>query len=565
MTIDNLSFHNNIENKNDAPCLINCGQGVSVLYKERYLYSKYNPEKAIKNIISNIQITDDSLVLIFSPALWIGLQDLLQKLGNNCKIVAFEFDKNLYDFSIQHLKEEFSNRITFFNSENQFEFIHFIQSEHFKKVIKIVFSAGVNFFKQQYEELFDLTESIVNQFWKNRLTLIKFGRLFSKNIFKNLIYLPHSIPIQNFYNSIEKTILVLGAGESLNITINQLKKIDRDNFFIIAVDAALNLLLKNKIIPDAVVAVESQIAIQKAYIGLPKNSKTLLICDLVSRHNIPKIVNGKTTFFISNFANITFFDKLKSFDILPNMIQPLGSVGLVAMKIALLFRNSAKTKILFSGLDFAYTCGITHAKETMSHIQSLISTTKLKSIYNIDAAFSTGTNFVNSKNNQKMITTISLQNYANLFIDLFLDEENIFDLRSSGIDLKFNDTDIQKLKNKNSYSKNSDLQKQLFTNQDLNIIQQKKENILNFIQNEINDLSILKDILINGENSSLRQKLIPLPIQINNIIKDKEYLFIHFPDAFGKTNMQSFYNRLKIEIMFFLKELKISKSKLEKL
>ena len=60
----------------------------------------------------------------------------------------------------------------------------------------------------------------------------------------------------------------------------------------------------------------------------------------------------------------------------------------------------------------------------MAHNNQLISTTKLKSIYNIDTAFSQGTSFVNSKDNSKMITTIPLKNYSLLFTDSFKDEKN---------------------------------------------------------------------------------------------------------------------------------------------
>ena len=123
-----------------------------------------------------------------------------------------------------------------------------------------------------------------------------------------------------------------------------------------------------------------------------------------------------------------FLDTLSSKNILPPTIKPLGSVGLVAMDIALKLRKNDNIKIFFSGLDFSYSVGISHAKNTMAHNNQLISTTKLKSIYNIDAAFSQGTSFVNSKDNSKMITTIALKNYSLLFTDSFKDEKNIFDI-----------------------------------------------------------------------------------------------------------------------------------------
>lgn len=555
----------NEDSKTDAPCLIECGQGVSVLYKDRYLYSKYAPSKAINNLIENLTISDNSIVLIFSPALWLGIEWLIEKLPQTSKIVAIEFDNNLYNFSTENLPQKYKNEIPFFNESTKNDFLLELQKGHYKKVIPIEFSAGTIFNKEKYNNFFSITQSIVDQNLKNKLTLIKFGRLYSKNIFKNLRLIPSSIPFKNLFNQITKPILVLGAGESLNQTIEKIKGKEK-SFFILSVDAALNSILANNIQPDAIVAVESQIAIEKAYIGKSINSKIPIFCDLVGRPHIPEIINGPISFFISKYASMKFLDTLSSKNILPPTIKPLGSVGLVAMDIALKLRKNDSIKIFFSGLDFSYSVGISHAKNTMAHNNQLISTTKLKSIYNIDAAFSQGTSFVNSKDNSKMITTIALKNYSLLFTDLFKNEKNIFDIGLKGIDLGFKKVFLSEqffLEAEENQNDRNNFSELLFSNKP----EQKnkvllKEIIYEFLSKELNQLFVLKDILSNGEKSSYRDNNISLLEQIQNIIQEREYLFIHFPDAYGKTNIQSFLNRIKIETDFFIKEISIAKKSL---
>lgn len=555
----------NEDSKTDAPCLIECGQGVSVLYKDRYLYSKYAPSKAINNLIENLTISDNSIVLIFSPALWLGIEWLIEKLPQTSKIVAIEFDNNLYNFSTEKLPQKYKNKIPFFNESTKNDFLLELQKGHYKKVIPIEFSAGTIFNKEKYNNFFSITQSIVDQNLKNKLTLIKFGRLYSKNIFKNLRLIPSSIPFKNLFNQITKPILVLGAGESLNQTIEKIKGKEK-SFFILSVDAALNSILANNIQPDAIVAVESQIAIEKAYIGKSINSKIPIFCDLVGRPHIPEIINGPISFFISKYASMKFLDTLSSKNILPPTIKPLGSVGLVAMDIALKLRKNDSIKIFFSGLDFSYSVGISHAKNTMAHNNQLISTTKLKSIYNIDAAFSQGTSFVNSKDNSKMITTIALKNYSLLFTDSFKDEKNIFDIGLKGIDLGFKKVFLSEqffLEAEENQNDRNNFSELLFSNKP----EQKnkvllKEIIYEFLSKELNQLFVLKDILSNGEKSSYRDNNISLLEQIQNIIQEREYLFIHFPDAYGKTNIQSFLNRIKIETDFFIKEISIANKSL---
>ena len=96
------------------PCLVNTSQGFSILYKEKYLYSKYNPSKAIIQKINELNILPGTIFLCFSPVLSYGLKELLQKIPENCLVIACEFDKELYSFSkdldeIKNLNDEFEN------------------------------------------------------------------------------------------------------------------------------------------------------------------------------------------------------------------------------------------------------------------------------------------------------------------------------------------------------------------------------------------------------------------------------------------------------------------------
>ena len=559
MIQNNIGSQLATENQNfETPSLVETRQGVSVLYKDHFLYSKYDPSKAILNIISNLSIPEYSIILIFSPVLWLGLKELLAKLPATSSIAVFEYEKPLFDFAQENfpneLKDHLNNKIQIFNKSGIKNYFTFIQKQHFRKCLKIDFSAASALYKEDYNKIFTLTQRVIDQFWKNRLTLIKFGRLYSKNIFKNLTLLSDAIPLASLYKSVAKPILVLGAGESLNTTILELKK-NFSKFFIICVDAAAAPLLDNGITPDAIIAVEGQQVIEQSYIGTPADSKCLLIMDLVSRNHIPYITKGKYSFFVSNYADMNFFELLKNYNLLPPVIKPLGSVGLVSMAIALKLRKDINTPVLFSGLDFSYSIGITHAKGTASHKALLSSTSKLKSVFNISSAFSTGTSSIICANGKKMITSKALESYALLFNENFEDEQNIFDIRTSGINLTSAKADLDHFieslpanLHSNSYELN------------LNYQAIPKSSITSFLQNEKQALEELKDLFTYADNSALRKKDISLNEQIDSILTNREYLFIHFPDAVGPTNPQSYYNRIRIELDFFLKGINVALS-----
>lgn len=620
----------NGEPKNETPCLLQNERGVCVLYKERYLYSKYDPSKSIKNIISNLSINPDTLILIFSPVLWYGLDDLFLKLTDNfqiknngqiqflrgCQIAAVEYDDALFSlaektlnelcFSTDHNSESKTNsvintslskeqsdilkqNILFFNKNEINSYINFVNTSNFKKVIRIDFSGGTFFNRDQFENLYSVTQSIIDQNLKNKLTLIKFGRLFSKNIFKNLKQFDeNTFLLQNFEKTVDKPILVLGAGESLDKTIITLKKLysaDTDkspnvssektvtslpDFFILAVDQALTPLLENGIKPDAVVAVESQLAIEKAYIGKAVNSSIPMILDLVSRRHVTDITNGKKIFFLSDYSKRDFLKPVSENDILAKVIRPLGSVGLVAVETALLLRKNSDSPIYVSGLDFSYTQGITHAKGTVSHKRQLTLVSKLKSIFNFDSAFGTGTTCIKDKSDNKMITSVALSNYARLFRDLYSDEKNLFDITTSGLDLGLTKKDF-KSEVSNILSDDITLQTNITSKSDITSTSRtcefydklsnsqftpdKLKLISNYLTDEKLALETLKDILTYGDESKYRNNS-SLEEQIDSLILPREYLYLHFPDTPQNTNRQSFLNRVRIETDFFLKELK---------
>lgn len=626
MINNNFGSSENGEPKNETPCLLKNERGVCVLYKERYLYSKYDPSKSIKNIISNLSINPDTLILIFSPVLWYGLDDLLLKLTDNfqiqnngqaqilngCKIAAVEYDDQLFSLAEKSLNDfnfskEHSNilkqNILFFNESEINSYINFVNTSNFKKVIRIDFSGGTYFNRDKFENLYSITQSIINQNLKNKLTLIKFGRLFSKNIFKNLKQFDeNTFLLQNFEKTINKPILVLGAGESLDKTITALKKLDAadtdkssnesikktatplSNFFILAVDQALTPLLENGIRPDAVVAVESQLAIEKAYIGKAVNSNIPMILDLVSRRHVADITDGKKIFFLSDYSKRDFLNTLTEKNILPKVIRPLGSVGLVAVEIALFLRKNSDIPVYVSGLDFSYSPGITHAKGTVSHKRQLALVSKLKSIFNFDSTFGTGTTFIKDKSENKMITSVALSNYARLFKDLYTDEKNLFDITTSGLDLGLSRKDF-KSEVSNILSDDITLQTNITSKSDITstssacefydklsnsqFTADKLKLISNYLTDEKLALETLKDILTYGDESKYRKassensttqnsdsKNISLEEQIDSLILPREYLYLHFPDTPQNTNRQSFLNRVRIETDFFLKELK---------
>ena len=406
------------------PCLLECRQGLSVLksvtYRGKALYSKYAPDKAVKALVEKQTLLDSSVFLLESPALWYGAKELLEKISDTSIMCAFEADRELFAFSKDILKEkDFADKIHFFSPDSLDAFDAFLRKEveekSLKRIIPLDFSAGVNFERPLYQKVNLACQEIVERFWKNRITLQKFGRLYSKNFFLNLPKLIYSDELKNLAGSVKKNIILFGAGESLEKIFSFEKKDDlikkiNSDFFVIAVDAALPALFDMGIKVDAAVLMEGQAAITKAFIG-SKNKIPFLIQDMCSRPDIAALINARPLLYLSKYAKASFLESAVEELSFTSIFPPLGSVGLMALEAALLLKESSK-KIFIFGLDFSYSLGKTHANGCPAHKNQLLKTNRLCPLENYDASFSSLC--INDKGENKIYTNQALLSYAKL-------------------------------------------------------------------------------------------------------------------------------------------------------
>lgn len=583
--------------KDSSPCLVETRRGFSVLFKNKPLYSKYAPEEQIKKILSSTKILPNTLILCFSPLLGYGLEELFSKLPENCYVLAIEKDNTLFDFSLSCKESKIQKSI---KSQQNFlyinpisplhvaKLIHNINSKDFPKIgnfrrcLPIDFSGGTQLYLDFYKEITTIVDDSISQFWRNRTTLIKLGRLYAGNFFKNLQDIANSnnksvVPIKNLHSLTKnKNILVLGTGLSLesflqNTQLQIANKSFRDNLFIIAVDASLQVLKKFNIIPDLVVGVEGQIAIEKAYIGF-NNSKVSLAQDLLSRPSIKRTLKGNCTYFLSKYTDEDFFSDFTNIAKKLNIpiIQPLGSVGLVAIELALYLKHET-TNIYFCGLDFSFMPGKTHSNGSLVHTNLLSNCTKISPLEQFGNSFNTsnfslrGKSFNSSQNNE--ITSKALYDYAQHFIKRYSSVKNLYDLTNFGIisglasksTLEFiNETKTHYKKNLlentpamniNTISEESTLKiksQQLLPSQD--ILELKSEgdaNIAKHFLKECNQrLTKIKNILTGKEPS----------YNLEDLLNQSAYLFLHFPDGhLGAKLTEDFLKRVRAELNYFIK------------
>ena len=542
--------------KENKPCLVKTAQGFSVKYKERFLYSKYNPSANILRSISGLHILPGTLILCVSPCLCYGIEELAAMLPDDCFLAGCERDEELFNiadeacknfecrkngkFVMLKSKELFSlpeniNRY----GENNFSMF---KAGIFRRAVKIDFSAGADFYADFYAELFSAVTDSIGRFWKNRLTLIKFGKRYSRNFFLNLSQTAdsYSFPI------VKKPILVAGAGESLEQTLAEFKKNTRlrENFFIISVDAALQSLQEAKIIPDAVICEECQNAISAAFIGC-KNFCRYAFLSLSSCFNTSAAAADKSFFYATLFEDRRFIRSLSEKSLLPPIIPPLGSVGLSAVYIASIIRFSDDVPIFITGLDFSYSCGKTHSIGTFQDRIKRSRTNRLSYQENFGAAFDKDAHkIIIDKNGKSLVSTAILSEYAKIFAAYFSRRlKNCFDARHCGLPLELPQTNLSDSERFISSFN------EIPNNGQKNCILTSTKELIDYFTAEKNALEELKLIftgkIIFPKNESEEK--------IKLLLAEREYLFLHFPDGINPSLDESFLKRVRTQIDYFIK------------
>ena len=509
----------NNSNTNTKPCLVQTAQGFTVSYNNKFLYSKYNPSRAILQIIEQLNIQPQTIILCVSPVLIYGLKELSQKLPEDCLMIGCELEKELYDF-IQENKNTPQGNFSkipdylFLSREELFNLgPDLIKQKEgtYRRIIRLDFSAAAQLNSEAYDQIIQNVTNALMTFWANRVTLVKFGRKYCTNFFKNLAVLDQTIPIQNYFGKIEKPLLVFGAGESAAQGIEHVKKSTRDDYFVICADTAFQPLLSNGITPDAVFIEEAQNVICKCFIGT-QASQTHIFAGLSSVHSITRYFKPEQiSFFTTEFTKANFIDRFEKAGILPPKNDPFGSVGITAFYYAMLFRKDSSVTVETYGLDFAYSAGRTHTKGTMADNARFQNSNRIKTDTNFGAAF----NQTAFKKSDKMYTTPIMARYEQIMNSL-------------------------------DYERDCRVKPD---NDKVTGVAEPVEARNDVLRQEAASLEELKSLL-TGETKLPAEQL---EEKITQLIQDREYLYLHFPDGHKFQYTQSFLNRVRVEIEYYLK------------
>lgn len=551
---DNTGFRGTESCSPERPSLVDTGKGFSVLYQNRYLYSRHDPSRNPAHIVQSLPIRSETLFVCISPLLGYGLQELLEKLPPSCLVLGLECDQNLMAFSSAHLCEKIKTNPLFkyirtSSSEQALDYIDSLSFMPFRRCVRIDLSGGSALNPDFYARTVSLVDEYISRYWRNHVTLMKLGRNFARNFFRNIPLLGDSYAITA--RMANRPVFVAGAGPSLDEALPFIRE-HRSRLCLLAVDTALPSLADARIVPDAIVLVESQFWIERAFAG-SRDSRIPVFADLTARNQAIRATGGDVFFFVSEYAKTRYLKRFISKGSSPQVIPPLGSVGLSALYLAGII-SKADSPVFFTGLDFSWGRGFTHSRGAPSVREIMRTSARLNPVSPMIASEASQVTKAAGKQGKEVLTDPALSGYAKLCGACFAASATQYiDLGVTGMDTGIAHMSFARAKdlldgmNPVSDNRSDAIEKRKFL--------PSSESIEKFLDEERNKLEYLRGILTGTLKEDRNEEETKKTVM--TLVGEMDYLFLHFPDSYlGFSDKPDFLKRVRIELEYFLKTIR---------
>lgn len=406
--------------------------GEPLRWEGRHLYPVQDPVGATTLKLLQYPRQPQTLYFFPSPLLLYGFAEFLAALPERCAVILYEHQPEL-----RHLSQEAwapflqDARVRVLEKDEEAAVQTVLQGwkeGRFRRVMLLRVTGGVLLHSRRYQDILAKLENEIQAWWKNRLTSIRLGPLWIRNLLVNLHRLATAPALDTWQTG--RPILVCGAGSSLEAVL-PLAAAHRERFFLLVVDTALPVVLAAGLKPDAIVAVEAQFHNLGDFLGA-RDSGIPVLADLTSYPRALDVCAGPVAFFNSDFGSLALLERLEAASLRPPLLPPLGSVGVTAVAVAL---RLTKGPVWLAGLDFSFQHGKSHATEAPFLQAARYRQTRLQAGDFFHTTANRPSRTAAGKQGQAVQTTSILETYASVLAQLIQTERRVFDLGPAGLPL----------------------------------------------------------------------------------------------------------------------------------
>ena len=432
------------------PRLEETGRGLTVHAAGRYLYSRHQPNRRSERAAASVPVENRCIYLVPSPLLGYGLFNLADRIPEDSIILAIEQSQELMALCSPYIQEDLRNdsriiQVRLSDKSSLHALLYKLGPWRFRRVRRIDLNGGASLNPGLYDELTSFLMEDLHTYWRNRHALGRLGREWIRHVFANLSEMAcGKIDFRSLTDlKIHGIPFVVGAGPSLETALPYIRRF-RDYLWVLATDTAVPALLSAGIEPDAATVLETQAWNLLDFHDTGSGGMSV-IADLTAYPPSLTHTGGPCYLFSSTFAELRFLKRLDESGLRSHPIPPLGSVGLVALEIAM---GLTPGPVILTGLDFAYSPGKSHARGTAFHRWQISAIQRLNPHPGWKASMKRPRLKSSDAAGNLLNTDAVLEGYAAMLKDRYSGENRLYVLEPGGLDLGLpviSETEAEKL------------------------------------------------------------------------------------------------------------------------
>lgn len=313
-----------------------------------YLHSSVNPEIEARFLVDSLKMTEDYIV--FGMGLGYHVLELLNRY-RSARVHIFESNIYLLYMAFTYIDWTTyiaSGRILVVYNDDPKQLISELgnQFAEMKKAELLVHYPAIKMIEDAQ------TRQLLEDFFVTTSSMREQGGLLDSNFeIISKLNLPECGELKDIFK--DKAVVIVGAGPSVDSQLDRLRKY-RDKITVFATGHIIRRLVNEEIIPDAVIITAPQPLMYKQIDGVNLKGIPMILLSTASSSVIDYYNGPIYVAYQSGYIHA----EIKAKEIGATLFETGSSVTTTALDIALRF---GARKIIFVGVDLAYTGGYSHA------------------------------------------------------------------------------------------------------------------------------------------------------------------------------------------------------------
>ncbi|MBN2532498.1 MAG: motility associated factor glycosyltransferase family protein [Spirochaetales bacterium] len=343
------------EKSNDLDFFPTPAGEISGKYKGLYIHSRHNPVREAAQLIEREMKDDISCALFYGFGLGYHIEVFIKKYPK-IPLLIIEPDISFFlkvlesrDFSHLFLLQ----KVLYYINPDTANLLSFIEALPLSNIQIIKLRSIYEFHRDYYKQVDGIVSSYLSKKEVNVNTLKRFGKLWIRNLVRNIRHLAEKPGITLLHNSFKDLpCLVLASGPSLDDVLPFLPELKK-KMVVISVDTSLKACLDHGVEPDFLIIVDPQYW-NTRHLDWTKPQKPFLVSESSTHPRVFRFLKLKGFFASSFFPLGQFFESIAGEK---GKIGAGGSVATAAWDLA---RILGASPVVMAGLDLGFPGKKTH-------------------------------------------------------------------------------------------------------------------------------------------------------------------------------------------------------------